>query len=763
MYPPLNRKTSLAFTLICLLFLTGLITLATRQSHASNNSLPHSLTPTVNETGPQVKKVGKASVDAKADYVSRGRDYILLLAPTEAVLAFRGGDGEKGAQPRPARTSVFGMKLSGANRSPAVTGESEIGLQANCSTADDPQPQQTGAARYERVRYQQVYRGIDMIYFGKQQLNYVFEVASGTDARRIMLEFSGVKALKIESATGELVLATKGGAEVRQRAPLAYQEIEGRQQKVTSRYVMRGKRKVGIEVREYDRSRPLVIDSALSRSSQPGGNSPDDRSGSAVDSSCDDYSMAFTRAADLPSHGPRQTAQPSGDATRSDLNFYSISGRVSEYYNGYGIDTAIVYLDGAQFDYAYTDYDGNYSFDNLEEGGYYTVAPYSSSYTFDPEYGEVNELQTNEVADFTAVSTVTYSISGYVTRSDGIGVENVPIHIFGGATQGGYSTDGDGFYFFEDLEAGGNYIISAPGCCLYTFDPEEQYIFDLQENQTGINFTILPVSLGGAVYNPRSGEGIPGVTLTLSGPGDFEPRTITSDSNGNYFFPDVPVAPHIFYFIEPELTDYKFLPRTHSIFPVLEDQLNLNFAATPRAYAIIGVVRVGPARLPGVTVKLTSPSPPGFAPQTTTTNSGGAYSFNYLPPDRNYIVTPVKPGYQITPVSKVINNLNANQTTVDFAVKVNTITGRITRPNTTTGIGAVTVTLTSPTPAGFAPRTLRTDSAGTYTFTNLPAGRNYTIKPVKGGFTFTPATRSFTNLRSNIPAGASTNFTGIGP
>ena len=93
----------------------------------------------------------------------------------------------------------------------------------------------------------------------------------------------------------------------------------------------------------------------------------------------------------------------------------------------------------------------------------------------------------------------------------------------------------------------------------------------------------------------------------------------------------------------------------------------------------------------------------------------------------------------------------------------NSIRGLITRTGTTTGIGAVTVTLTSPTPAGFAARTVQTTSTGSYKFANVPAGRNYTIKPTKTGFTFTPTMRSITNLSSNIPAGASTNFTGTGP
>jgi Glycoside hydrolase family 44/Carboxypeptidase regulatory-like domain len=91
---------------------------------------------------------------------------------------------------------------------------------------------------------------------------------------------------------------------------------------------------------------------------------------------------------------------------------------------------------------------------------------------------------------------------------------------------------------------------------------------------------------------------------------------------------------------------------------------------------------------------------------------------------------------------------------------VYSISGRVTQAGTSTGIGQVTMTLTSPTPTGFAPRTAQTDSAGNYTFANLPAGRSYTIKPTKTGYTFSPPTRSITNLNANIPASTATSFSG---
>src|SRR5262249_21342898 len=82
----------------------------------------------------------------------------------------------------------------------------------------------------------------------------------------------------------------------------------------------------------------------------------------------------------------------------------------------------------------------------------------------------------------------------------------------------------------------------------------------------------------------------------------------------------------------------------------------------------------------------------------------------------------------------VINNSNSY-----------TISGQITLSGA--GLGGVTVTLSS------GP-TATTNSSGNYSFSNLPAG-TYTVTPSLSGYTFTPPSRTFTNITANQTA----NFT----
>lgn len=90
----------------------------------------------------------------------------------------------------------------------------------------------TEIAQYGRVRYEQVYPGIDLVFYGNQgQLEYDFAVSAGADPRAITLVFARAHDVQL-GAGGELVLAV-GGGEIRQPKPVIYQEVEGVRQEVT--------------------------------------------------------------------------------------------------------------------------------------------------------------------------------------------------------------------------------------------------------------------------------------------------------------------------------------------------------------------------------------------------------------------------------------------------------------------------------------------------------------------------------------------------
>jgi hypothetical protein len=189
------------------------------------------------------------------------------------------------------------------------------------------------------VRYADVYRGIDLVYYGNQrQLEYDFVVAPGADPREIGLKFAGAKRIRLEG--GELLLET-GAGQVRQREPVAYQEVGGVRREVASRYVLGRGGRVGIEVGEYDRTLPLVIDPVLTYSTYLGGSLSDSAFGVATDGQGNAYVTGSTASADFPSRNQYQGDQPFLDVFVAKLNT-NAAGDASLLYSAYlgggGID-----------------------------------------------------------------------------------------------------------------------------------------------------------------------------------------------------------------------------------------------------------------------------------------------------------------------------------------------------------------------------------------------------------------------------------------
>ncbi|MCY7348217.1 MAG: carboxypeptidase regulatory-like domain-containing protein [Pyrinomonadaceae bacterium] len=171
-------------------------------------------------------------------------------------------------------------------------------------------------------------------------------------------------------------------------------------------------------------------------------------------------------------------------------------------------------------------------------------------------------------------------------------------------------------------------------------------------------------------------------------------------------------------------------------------------AASGVLHAIVGRLTSDGQPLADTEVRISGST---IAPFSRLTNRLGNYAFFSLPAGGNYTVTPVKPGFLFSPVSRTYNNLSANQINQDFtAAQPNfTISGRVqsTFAGTTAALGGVTLTLSSGA-------TTQTDSNGNYVFNSLPMG-NYILTATKANYTFTPLSRTFTPLDNNQTA----NFT----
>jgi hypothetical protein len=150
---------------------------------------------------------------------------------------------------------------------------------------------------YSKVRFQQIYPGIDLVYYGNQRrLESDFVVSPHADALKIRMAIDGAEASLNDSGDLELHLP-KG--DFRFRRPVSYQDIDGIRKEVPSSYVLEASQ-VSLKLGEYDHTRTLVIDPQLEYSTFLGGSGDEQGNGIAVDSSGNAYVTGFTTSSDFP-------------------------------------------------------------------------------------------------------------------------------------------------------------------------------------------------------------------------------------------------------------------------------------------------------------------------------------------------------------------------------------------------------------------------------------------------------------------------------
>lgn len=156
----------------------------------------------------------------------------------------------------------------------------------------------TGLRTYAKLRYANLWRGVDLVYSGSaSRLKYTFVVRPGADPGRIRLAYRGASAVRLNRA-GQLAVSTPVGG-FRDEHPYAYQQIAGRRVEVPAAFSLEpGGGSYGFRVGAYGRSEPLVLDPAMLVYAGYIGGSSDDRGDDiAVDSAGNAYVAGQTGSA----------------------------------------------------------------------------------------------------------------------------------------------------------------------------------------------------------------------------------------------------------------------------------------------------------------------------------------------------------------------------------------------------------------------------------------------------------------------------------
>jgi Beta-propeller repeat len=302
----------------------------------------------------------QGQIASKVQFVSRGGGAILFLTSNGAVLALNrrlSKDEQHGANLRTttqqsATTSVVRLTFAGATPGAQAGGLEPLPGKSNYFIGNDPAQWRTNVPSYAKVRYSDLYPGVDLVYYANHgQLEYDLVVAPGASPRSIRLSLQGADRFEI-GANGDLVLHTAGG-EVLQRRPVAYQETRNGRRRVEARYVPIGEREVRIAVGSYNEGEPLILDPVLDWSTYLGGNGNDEGHGITIDGDGNVYvtgrmnSITFPVINSVP--GSIQPANAGGDdAFVTKINaagtaiLYStfLGGSGDDWGNGIAVDSA---------------------------------------------------------------------------------------------------------------------------------------------------------------------------------------------------------------------------------------------------------------------------------------------------------------------------------------------------------------------------------------------------------------------------------------
>lgn len=190
--------------------------------------------------------------------------------------------------------AVLKMTFIGARRHPKMEGADPVTATSSYFRGRDESKWLTGIAHFGKVRYRDVYPGIDLVFYsGGDGLEYDWLVSPGADPRKIRMSFEGADKVAINT-DGDLLLSL-GPVEIHEKRPRVYQD--GRE--IRGGFVRRG-RSIGFELAHYDPSRALTIDPVLVYASALGGSLNDITLGIAIDPQGNIIAVGETASTNFP-------------------------------------------------------------------------------------------------------------------------------------------------------------------------------------------------------------------------------------------------------------------------------------------------------------------------------------------------------------------------------------------------------------------------------------------------------------------------------
>jgi len=222
-----------------------------------------------------------ADASGNTRFLAKSRSGTFVLSSTEALVMLSriAADDETAADRdaaagqflrRRIETRTLHWRFSGANPHARLQGTEPQAGKANYFMGADPAQWQLERPTYRRVQVENIYPGVNLLYYGNQRsLEYDFVVTPGADPGQIAFQVPEAEQLSID-INGDLVLKI-GQDELRQHKPVIHQVVQGVRREIAGGFHLSATGTVGFHIEHYDPTWPLVIDPVLSYSTFFGG------------------------------------------------------------------------------------------------------------------------------------------------------------------------------------------------------------------------------------------------------------------------------------------------------------------------------------------------------------------------------------------------------------------------------------------------------------------------------------------------------------
>jgi hypothetical protein len=370
--------------------------------------------------------------------------------------------------------------------------------------------------------------------------------------------------------------------------------------------------------------------------------------------------------------------------------------------------TTLAYTDGTA-QTATVDGSGNFTI-TVPSGWSGTLTPTLAGYAFTPANLSFTDVLANVSGkNFTAAVAAGFTISGNA------GVAAAVLSYTDGTAKT-VTADGSGNYSLTVAYDWSGTL--TPALSGYSFTPTSLSFTGVLANQTAQNFTAAQVTMysisGSAGYEA-------GATISYNG------GSVEATTDGFYY---LMVPAGWSGTLTPSETGYTFTPPSLSYTNVQTNLSGQNFGANIITFTIMGNAGVA-----GATLSFTA----NGTTQTATADGSGNYTLS-VPYGWSGTVTPSERAYAFTPVQLTFANVMANQTGQNFTAN----TGPSYTISGSAGLAGATLSYTDGTA-----QTATANGSGNYTFT-VSYNWSGTVTPSSSmGYTFTPASMSYTRVQAN--------------